>query len=48
MVGYFKNPKETDNIIKVHANGKKWIHTGDLGSVNKDGLLRFQGRIKKI
>lgn len=48
MVGYFKNPKETDNIIKVHANGKKWIHTGDLGSVNQDGFLRFQGRIKKI
>ena len=48
MVGYFKNPKETDNIIKVHADGKKWIHTGDLGSVNQDGFLRFQGRIKKI
>lgn len=48
MSGYFKNPKETDNIIKVHADGKKWIHTGDLGSVNQDGFLRFQGRIKKI
>ena len=48
MVGYFKNPKETDNIIKVHADGKKWIHTGDLGSVNQEGFLRFQGRIKKI
>lgn len=48
MVGYFKNPKETDNIIKVHADGKKWIHTGDRGSVNQDGFLRFQGRIKKI
>lgn len=48
MVGYFKNPKETDNIIKVHADGKKWIHTGNLGSVNQDGFLRFQGRIKKI
>ena len=47
-MGYFKNPKETDNIIKVHADGKKWIHTGDLGSVNQDGFLRFQGRIKKI
>lgn len=48
MVGYFKNPKETDNIIKVHADGKKWIHTGDRGSVNQDGFLRFRGRIKKI
>ena len=48
MVGYFKNPKETDNIIKVHADGKKWIHTGDLGSVNQDGFLSFRGRIKKI
>ena len=27
MSGYFKNPKETDNIIKTHADNKKWIHT---------------------
>ena len=48
MSGYFKNPKETDNIIKTHADNKKWIHTGDLGSVDQEGFLIFHGRIKKI
>ena len=48
MSGYFKNPKETDNIIKTHADNKKWIHTGDLGSVDQEGFLTFHGRIKKI
>lgn len=48
MSGYFKNPKETDNIIKTHTDNKKWIHTGDLGSVDQEGFLTFHGRIKKI
>ncbi len=48
MTGYFKNPQETDNIIKTHTDGKKWIHTGDLGSVDQKGFLTFHGRIKKI
>ena len=48
MSGYFENPKETDNIIKTHADNKKWIHTGDLGSVDQEGFLTFHGRIKKI
>lgn len=48
MPGYFNNKKETDNIIKVHKDGEKWIHTGDSGNVNKEGFLIFRGRIKKI
>lgn len=48
MPGYFNNQKETDSIIKVHKDGKKWIHTGDLGYISKDGLLYFSGRIKRI
>lgn len=48
MPGYFNNKKETDNIIKVHKDGEKWIHTGDLGIVNQEGFLIFRGRIKKI
>ena len=48
MSGYFKNLKETDNIIKTHADNKKWIRTGDLGSVDQEGFLTFHGRIKKI
>lgn len=48
MTGYFNNQKETDNIIEVHKDGEKWIHTGDLGCISKDGFLYFSGRRKRI
>jgi long-chain acyl-CoA synthetase len=43
MKGYFRNPEETDKVIK---NG--WFHTGDLGYVDKDGYLYITGRTKEI
>lgn len=48
MIGYYNKPKATDEIIKVHADGHRWIHTGDLGYMNKDGVLFVSGRIKRI
>ena len=42
MQGYYKRQKETDNII---VDG--WLHTGDLGLINKYGL-KIIGRIKDI
>lgn len=48
MVGYYENKNATDEIIKVHADGKRWIHTGDLGYINHDGVIYVTGRIKRI
>ena len=42
MQGYYKQPKETEDII---IDG--WLHTGDLGMLNKYGL-KIIGRIKEI
>ena len=44
MQGYYKLPAATSYTID--ADG--WLHTGDLGSLSKDGFLTYAGRRKEI
>lgn len=44
MLGYYKNPELTAEIID--ANG--WLHTGDLGLVDKEGRIYIKGRSKSM
>ena len=48
MKGYFNNPEETDLVMRKHADGKVWIHSGDLGYIDEDGFLYIKGRIKRM
>jgi long-chain acyl-CoA synthetase len=43
MVGYWNNEKATQETIR---NG--WLHTGDLGYLDKDGFLYVLGRTKSL
>ena len=44
---YYKNPEATREII-FEENGTRWLRTGDLGHVTKEGYFRLTGRLKRI
>ena len=48
MLGYLNEPEETANTLIKHTDGKIWLHTGDVGCIDKDGLLYFKSRIKRM
>ncbi len=48
MIGYYNNPEATSEIIKTHKDNKRWLHTGDLGYMNEEGVIFVTGRIKRI
>ncbi len=48
MLGYLDEPEETANTIKTHADGKRWLHTGDIGSMDEDGYFYFKLREKRM
>lgn len=44
MLGYYKNEKATREII----DDKGWMHTGDLGIMDKEGNIFIKGRSKTM
>ena len=48
MNGYINDKEETDKVIRTHSDGRRWIHTGDLGYIDETGNVFIEGRIKRI
>lgn len=48
MLGYLNNDEEEKKVIKKHSDGKEWIHSEDVGTIDEDGFLFFKGRYKRL
>ncbi len=48
MLGYVDNPEETHDTLRRHGDGRIWLHTGDLGFMDRDGFVYFRQRIKRM
>jgi fatty-acyl-CoA synthase len=44
MLSYHANPQATQETIDAEG----WLHTGDLGAMDKRGYLRITGRVKEM
>jgi long-chain acyl-CoA synthetase len=48
MKGYWHMPTETANTLRQHADGKVWLHTGDIAEMSEDGYFRIVDRKKDM
>ena len=46
--GYFRDPEATEKLLKLHDDGKLWLHSGDRGYLDDTGALYFCERYKRM
>lgn len=48
MSGYLDNEKETNEALQIHKDGRIWLHTGDIGCIDDDGIIYYKQRLKRM
>jgi long-chain acyl-CoA synthetase len=48
MTGYYRDPSATGEVLRRHADGNLWLHTGDVVKIEPDGLICFRSRYKRL
>ncbi len=48
MIGYLNRPEETAAVLQTHKDGREWVFTGDLCSMDEDGFIYFRMRLKRM
>ena len=47
-MGYINEDKENKNTLIRHHDGRTWLHTGDLGYMDKNGFIFYTSRAKRM
>lgn len=48
MLGYHGDAEETARALRVHPDGRTFLHTGDFGHLTEKGELVFRQRLKRV
>ncbi len=48
MFGYIGHDDENAQTLQKHADGRIWLHTGDVGTMDEEGFIFFRQRIKRM
>jgi len=48
MLGYLDDPDATGAALKQHPDGRTWLHTGDIGTMDAQGFFYFTTRLKRM
>ena len=48
MLGYLDNEVATNDVLRIHDDGYLWLHTGDIGYMDEDGVFYYRQRLKRM
>jgi long-chain acyl-CoA synthetase len=48
MKGYWQRPDETAQVLRRGADGRVWLHTGDIATIDEDGYTTILQRKKDL
>ena len=48
MLGYLDNEVATNEVLRIHDDGYMWLHTGDIGYMDEDGIFYYKSRLKRM
>ncbi len=48
MSGYWNRPEDTAQVLRADADGRIWLHTGDIAEMSADGYFRIVDRKKDV